>query len=47
MDDCLIMPKVGGKHYSYTPAGMAAAKKAAVKKGVKPVMGKKMMKKGK
>ena len=22
------MPKVGGKHYPYTPAGMAAAKKA-------------------
>jgi hypothetical protein len=35
VDDCLIMPKVGGKHYSYTPAGMAAAKKAAAKQGVK------------
>ena len=26
-----IMPKVGGKQYSYDKAGMAAAKKAAVK----------------
>jgi hypothetical protein len=26
-----IMPKVGGKEYPYTPAGMAAAKKAAAK----------------
>tara|TARA_R110002074_G_scaffold167292_2_gene328283 strand:+ start:2094 stop:2195 length:102 start_codon:yes stop_codon:yes gene_type:complete len=25
------MPKVGGKQYSYDKAGMAAAKKAAVK----------------
>lgn len=31
------MPKVGGKHYSYTPAGMKAAKKAAAKQDVKPV----------
>ena len=23
------MPKVGGKHYPYTPKGIAAAKKAA------------------
>ena len=29
------MPKVGKKHYSYTPAGMAAAKKAAAKTGKK------------
>jgi hypothetical protein len=41
------MPKVGNKSYPYTAAGMAAAKKAAVKKGMKPMMGKKMMKKGK
>jgi len=26
------MPKVDGKKYSYTPAGMAAAKRAAAKK---------------
>ena len=31
------MPKVGNKHFAYTPKGKAAAKKAA----------KKMMKKGK
>ncbi len=29
------MPKVGNKKYSYTKKGMAAAKKAAKKKGVK------------
>ena len=29
------MPKVGGKSYSYTPKGMAAAKKAAKKTGKK------------
>jgi hypothetical protein len=29
------MPKVGSKHYSYTPKGMAAAKAAAKKKGTK------------
>ena len=29
------MPKVGGKSYSYTPRGMAAAKKAAKKTGNK------------
>ena len=29
------MPKVGKKHYSYTPKGKAAAKKAAKKKGLK------------
>ena len=31
------MPKVGKKHYSYTPAGMAAAKKEATKTGKKAV----------
>jgi hypothetical protein len=29
------MPKVGGKTYSYTKAGMAAARKAAKKTGKK------------
>ena len=29
------MPKVGGKHYSYSKKGMAAAKKAAKKAGKK------------
>ena len=29
------MPKVGGKHYSYSKKGMAAATKAAKKKGKK------------
>jgi len=29
------MPKVGGKSYSYTKSGMAAAKKAAKKTGKK------------
>ena len=29
------MPKVGSKHYSYTKKGMAKAKAAAKKKGVK------------
>jgi hypothetical protein len=29
------MPKVGGKHYSYTKAGMAAAKKEAQRPGKK------------
>ncbi len=29
------MPKVGNKKYSYTKKGMAAAKKAAKKKGMK------------
>jgi hypothetical protein len=29
------MPKVGKKHYSYTSAGMAAAKKEAAKTGKK------------
>lgn len=31
------MPKVGNKHYAYTPAGYAAAKKAAKKSGSKIV----------
>lgn len=35
------MPKVGSKHYAYTPKGMAAAKKAAAQKGVKVKYGKK------
>jgi|GWRWMinimDraft_7_1066015.scaffolds.fasta_scaffold51526_2 hypothetical protein len=30
------MPKVGNMKFSYTPAGMAAAKKAAAKKMAKP-----------
>jgi len=34
------MPKVGKKHYSYTPKGKAAAKKAAKKMGVKVGYGK-------
>ena len=34
------MPKVGSKHYSYTPKGMAAAKAAAKRKGVKMKTGK-------
>ena len=29
------MPKVGGKHYAYTSAGRAAAKKAAKRSGKK------------
>jgi hypothetical protein len=29
------MPKVGGKEFPYTPAGKAAAKKAAAKTGKK------------
>lgn len=29
------MPKVGSKHYAYTPKGMAMAKAAAKKKGTK------------
>lgn len=29
------MPKVGNKEYPYTPAGKAAAKKAAAKSGQK------------
>jgi len=35
------MPKVGKKHYSYTPKGMAQAKAAAKKKGVKVLYKKK------
>ena len=31
------MPNVGGKKYTYTPKGMAAAKKAAKKAGKKMV----------
>jgi hypothetical protein len=36
------MPKVGSRHYSYTPAGRAAAKKASVRTG-KAVTNKKQM----
>lgn len=35
------MPKVGSKHFSYTKAGYAAAKKEAAKTGKKIVSGKK------
>jgi hypothetical protein len=35
------MPKVGSKHFSYTKAGYAAAKKAAKKTGAKMVDAKK------
>ena len=31
------MPKVGGKKYPYTPAGMKAAKKAATKRKKTPL----------
>lgn len=34
------MPKVGKKHFAYTPKGMAQAKAAAKKKGVKVSYGK-------
>ena len=30
-----VMPKVGGKHYAYTPKGMKAAKAAAKRTGKK------------
>jgi hypothetical protein len=39
------MPKVGNKEYPYTPAGKAAANKAAAKTG-KPVKKKPSAKKG-
>ena len=39
----VIMPMVGGKEFPYTKSGMAAAKKAAKKKGMK--MSKKAKKK--
>ena len=35
------MPQVGKKHYSYTKEGMAKAKAAAKKRGVKVKYGKK------
>lgn len=35
------MPKVGSKHFAYTPKGMAQAKAAAKKKSVKVQYGKK------
>jgi|TARA_Y100000310_G_scaffold187085_1_gene187185 hypothetical protein len=31
------MPKVGGKHYAYTPAGIKAANAAAKRQGKKAV----------
>lgn len=39
------MPMVGKTKYPYTAAGMNAAKKAAEKKGMKPMMTKKAKKK--
>jgi len=39
------MPRVGKKHYAYTPAGRAAAKRDAKRKGVKVTHGKKKTKK--
>lgn len=36
------MPKVNGKKYAYTHAGMAAAKKASAKKKTKKKVGGKM-----
>lgn len=41
------MPMVNGKKYSYGPKGMAAAKKAAKKKGKKINYGKKTRRKAK
>ena len=41
----MVMPKVGGKSYSYDKAGMAAAKKAAKKTGKKMTMSGKKTKK--
>tara|TARA_R100000700_G_scaffold6934_1_gene10499 strand:- start:796 stop:915 length:120 start_codon:yes stop_codon:yes gene_type:complete len=38
------MPKVGRKHYSYTPSGMARAKAASKKSGKKVTYGKKKKK---
>lgn len=38
------MPKVGKKHFSYTAAGYAAAKKEAKKTGKKVVSGKRASK---
>ena len=37
------MPKVGKKHYSYTPKGIAMAKAAAKKKGASEEMIKEMI----
>ena len=39
------MPRVGNKHYAYTPAGMAKAKAAAKKRGKKVAYSKKKVKK--
>ncbi len=41
------MPNVNGKKFPYTAAGMKAAKKAAVKKDMKPMYGKMAKKKAK
>jgi hypothetical protein len=38
------MPKVGSKHYAYTPAGKAAAMKEAKRTGKKMSYGKKKKK---
>lgn len=35
MSEVILMPMVGGKKYSYSKKGMAAAKKAAKKSGKK------------
>ena len=35
MSEVIFMPMVGGKKYSYSKKGMAAAKKAAKKSGKK------------
>ena len=40
------MPKVGTKHFSYTPKGEAAAKREAARTG-KPMVVRKPIKKGK
>jgi len=39
------MPKVGSKHYAYTPKGIAMAKAAAKKKNTKVTYGSKKKKK--
>lgn len=40
------MPKVGGKHFAYTPAGQAAAKREAAKMGKSVKRGSKRKKSG-
>lgn len=39
------MPRVGNKHFSYSPKGRAAARKEAKRKGMRVQMGKKYGKK--